>query len=117
MPFTCFESTNTFEGHATTHKLQPLHLSVSTTTVPLILAIVMKIFDAQRYEIINGFPTKPDNSAKKLFFFDFCESFFLSFFCANGRIVSSYVFLLWVFWICLCVGKFILCKKGVEKGV
>ena len=33
------DSANTFDGHATTHKLQPLHRSIFTTTAPFTFAI------------------------------------------------------------------------------
>lgn len=41
--FTCFDIANTFAGHATTHNLQPLHLSWLTTIAPLIFAISILI--------------------------------------------------------------------------
>jgi hypothetical protein len=35
-----FDSANTFDGQATTHKLQPLQCSTSTTTAPFTFAII-----------------------------------------------------------------------------
>jgi len=37
--FASMDSDNTFDGHATTHKLQPLQRSIFTTTAPFTFAI------------------------------------------------------------------------------
>jgi len=41
-------SNNTFAGHATTHKLQPLHRSIFTTIAPFIFAIILFFKKLQR---------------------------------------------------------------------
>ena len=37
--FASMDSSNTFDGHAATHKLQPLQRSIFTTTAPFTFAI------------------------------------------------------------------------------
>lgn len=41
LEFASMDSSNTFDGHATTHKLQPLQRSIFTTTAPFIFAIIL----------------------------------------------------------------------------
>ena len=40
LEFASFDSAKTFDGQATTHKLQPLQCSTSTTTAPFTFAII-----------------------------------------------------------------------------
>jgi hypothetical protein len=41
LEFASMDNSNTFDGHATTHKLQPLQRSIFTTTAPFIFAIIL----------------------------------------------------------------------------
>jgi len=41
LEFASTDSSNTFDGHATTHKLQPLQRSIFTTTAPFTFAIIL----------------------------------------------------------------------------
>jgi len=41
LEFASIESSNTFDGQATTHKLQPLQRSIFTTTAPFTFAIFL----------------------------------------------------------------------------
>ena len=43
LEFASMESSNTFDGQATTHKLHPLQRSIFTTTAPFIFAIIFLI--------------------------------------------------------------------------
>jgi len=41
LEFASMDSSNTFDGHAATHKLQPLQRSIFTTTAPFTFAIML----------------------------------------------------------------------------
>jgi len=69
--FASIESSNTFDGQATTHKLQPLHRSIFTTTAPFTFAICLLFKNCRT------------NVTKIYLHYDFDASFFYFFALRN----------------------------------
>jgi hypothetical protein len=61
LEFASIESSNTSDGQATTHKLQPLQRSIFTTTAPFIFAIFIMIYNCHTKVTKNYLMTDFEN--------------------------------------------------------